>query len=149
MCQLLCGRNKNQFFHYFGLLRDLLQRQDLPNKWFERRLKHLAMVLSSFGKGISPGWFYYSNFQGNFEMTLELCGNDNFSFLHMSWVFSWDECTCFLTNLSAAFSENLKPYWSQTRTSTSHSRKFAWKEFYRNFINYSRRSFEFAVINRL
>ena len=69
LCQLLCGRNKNQFFHYFGLLRDLLQRQDLPNKWFERRLKHLAVVLSSFGKGISPGWFYYSNFQGNFEMT--------------------------------------------------------------------------------
>ena len=42
LCQLLGGRNKNQFFHYFSLLRDLLHHQDLPNKWFERRLKLMA-----------------------------------------------------------------------------------------------------------
>ena len=43
-------RNKNQFFHYFGLLHDLLHRQDLPNKWFDRRLKRVAIVLSIFWK---------------------------------------------------------------------------------------------------
>ena len=42
LCQVLGGRNKNQFFHYFSLLRNLLHHQDLPNKWFERRLKRMA-----------------------------------------------------------------------------------------------------------
>ena len=42
LCQVLGGRNKNQFFHYFSLLRNLLHHQDLPNKWFERRLKCMA-----------------------------------------------------------------------------------------------------------
>ena len=50
--QLLRGRSKNQFFHSFGLLHDLLRRQDLPNSWFERRLKLSAMFLSIFRKGI-------------------------------------------------------------------------------------------------
>ena len=39
LCQLLRGRNKNQLFHYFGLLHDVLHRQDLLNTWFERKLK--------------------------------------------------------------------------------------------------------------
>ena len=32
-----------------------LRRQDLPNNWFERRLKSSVMFLSIFKKGISPG----------------------------------------------------------------------------------------------
>ena len=73
LCQLFCSRNKNQFFHYFGLLHDLLHRQYLLNKWFERKLK-LLMFLSIFRKRISPGLFYCSNSQSNFEMTLDLFG---------------------------------------------------------------------------
>ena len=72
--QLPRGRNKNQFFHYFSLLRDLLRRKDWPEKWFERRLKRMAMFLSIFGKPISRSCFYCLNPQGNFEMTLELFG---------------------------------------------------------------------------
>ena len=74
LCQLLRGRNKNQFFDDFGLLRALLHCQDLRNKSFERRLKLTAVVLSIFGKRISPGWFCCSNSQGNFEVTLERFG---------------------------------------------------------------------------
>ena len=73
MCQLLRGRNKNQFFHYLGLLHDLLHRQYLLNKRFERKL-NLLMFLSIFGKRISPGFFYCSNSQSNFEMALDLFG---------------------------------------------------------------------------
>ena len=53
LCYLLSGWNKNQFFHYFSLLQDLLHRQDLPKKWFERRIKRLTTFLSIFRKGIS------------------------------------------------------------------------------------------------
>ena len=74
LCQLLCGRNKNHFFHYFGLLHDLLHRQDLLNKWLGRKLKLLVMFPSIFEKLISSVWFYCSSFLGNFEMTLELFG---------------------------------------------------------------------------
>ena len=80
--QPLRGRNKNQFFHYFGLLHNLLHRHDLPNRWFERRLKRLALFLSIFGKGISPCWFYCSNSQGNFEMTFAVI-----SFLYVAFSF--------------------------------------------------------------
>ena len=80
MSQLLRGRNNNQFFHYCGLLHDLLYRQDLPNKWFERRLKRLAKFISIFGKGISLGWFYCSNSQGNFKTILKLSGYQQFRF---------------------------------------------------------------------
>ena len=72
--QLLRGCNKNQFFHLFGLLHDMLRRQDLPNNWFERRLKLLAMSLSIFRKVVSPSWFYCSNTQGHFELTLGILG---------------------------------------------------------------------------
>ena len=72
LCQLLCGHSKNQFFHYFGLLNDLLHGQYLLNKWFGRKLKLLIMFPSIFGKLISQVWFYCSNFQGNIDMTLEL-----------------------------------------------------------------------------
>ena len=51
---LLRGSNKNQFFHFFGLLHDMLRRQDLPNNWFDRRLKPQAMFLSIFRKVVSP-----------------------------------------------------------------------------------------------
>ena len=73
LCHLLRDRNKNQFFYYFGLIH-LLHRQDLSNEWFERKLKLVIMLLSSFGKRISPGSFYCSNSQDNFVMTLELFG---------------------------------------------------------------------------
>ena len=72
--QLLRGCNKNQFFNFFGLLHDMLRRQDLLNNWLERRLKLSAMFLSIFRKVVSPSWFYCSNSQGNFEMTLEIFG---------------------------------------------------------------------------
>ena len=39
--------NKIEFFHYFGLLHDLLRRQDLSDNWFERRLKRPSNVRSS------------------------------------------------------------------------------------------------------
>ena len=70
----ICGRNKNQFLYYFGLFYNLLHRQDLSKRWFERKLKRLATLLSIFRKDISPGWFYCVNSQGNFEVALELCG---------------------------------------------------------------------------
>ena len=57
LCQLLRGRNKNQFFHYVGLFHDLLHRQDLLNKWFERKLKLLVMFFAIFGKRFLPGCF--------------------------------------------------------------------------------------------
>ena len=69
------------FFHYFGLLHDLLGRQDLTNNLFERRLKRSAMFLSIFRKGNSPSCFYFSNSLGNFEMTLETFGYQWFQFL--------------------------------------------------------------------
>ena len=52
----------------------MLRRQDLPNNWFERRLKLLAMFLSIFRKVVSPSWFYCSNTQGHFELTLGILG---------------------------------------------------------------------------
>ena len=64
----------SQFLDYITLLHDLLHRQDLLKKWFERNLKRLIVFLSIFGKDISPGWFYYSNSQCNFEVNLELFG---------------------------------------------------------------------------
>ena len=70
----------NIFVSYFGLLQDLLHCQFLPNKWLERKLGRLARFLSIFGKCISPDWFYCSIFQGNFEITLELCGYQYFQF---------------------------------------------------------------------
>ena len=48
--ELLRGCNKNQLFHLSGLLHNMLRRQDLPNNWFERRLKLSAMFLSIFQK---------------------------------------------------------------------------------------------------
>ena len=74
LCQLLRGRNKNQFFYFCGLLHDLFHRQDLLNKWFGKKLKRLVMFLSIFGKGILPGWFYCSISQSNLDVTLELFG---------------------------------------------------------------------------
>ena len=93
--RLLHGLNKNQFFHCFGLLHDLLRRQDLPNKSFDRRLKRSTMFLSISVKDISPGWFYCPDSQGNFEMTLFVC------------------------LFSAAFIANSK----SDRSGTAHSRK--------------------------
>ena len=108
---------KNQFFHYFGSLRDLLHCQDLPNKWFKRRLKCITMFLFIFQKTyftmISPGCFYCSNSRGNFEMTVDVLVINNFNFLYMS-----------LRHFqSAAFIENSKSSRSVTKTSTSYSRK--------------------------
>ena len=76
LCQLLRGHNENQFFHYFLslLVIYLLHHQNLPSKWFERRLKRKAMFLPIFGKAISPSCFCCVNSQGDFEMTLELFG---------------------------------------------------------------------------
>ena len=71
LCHLLRGRNKNQVIHQFSLLCDLFHHQDLPNKWFERRLKRMTVFLSIFGKLVSPSCLYL-NSQGNSEMTLEL-----------------------------------------------------------------------------
>ena len=78
--QLFCGCNKNHFFHFFGLLPDMLRRQDLPDICFERRLKLSAMYLSIFRKVVSTSWFYCSNFKGNFEMTLEIFRSQHFQF---------------------------------------------------------------------
>ena len=50
----------------------MLHRQDLPNNWFKKRLKRMAMFFSIFGKRILPGWFYCLNSHGNFEITYEL-----------------------------------------------------------------------------
>ena len=92
LCQFLCGRNKNQFFHYFSLLCDLLHHQGLQNKWFERRLKRMAMFLSIFGKHILPGCLYFLNSKGNFEMkwlwNFLIIKNSNF--LYLRWVFCLD-----------------------------------------------------------
>ena len=82
---------ENKFFHYFGLLRDLLHRQDLTNKSFESRLKFMAMFLSSFWKKyftmISPGWVYCLNSRGSFETTVDVSVINHFNCLNMSWVF--------------------------------------------------------------
>ena len=143
MCQLLRRRNKKQFFHYFGLLHNLLHRQDLTNKWFERKLKCMAMFLSTFWKTyftmISLGCFYCSNSWRNFEMTLDVSVINNFNFLYMSWVF----CLAFSIN---SF------YWRFKIISISNYNqhfifKKAWEEFCRNFIRYIWKSFELAVIN--
>ena len=50
LCQLLRGRIKIQLFHYFGLLHDLLHRQDLLIKWFERKLN----FFSAFNENLKP-----------------------------------------------------------------------------------------------
>ena len=120
LVRLLRGLNKNQFFHYFGLLHDLLRRQDLPNKSFDRRLKRSTMFLSIFVKDISPGWFYCPDSQGNFEMTLFVCLFFFSSFYCKFKIRSIRNCTF----------------------------KKAWEEFCRNFISYIRKSFEVAVFNR-
>ena len=46
--QLLRGCNKNQFFHFFGLLHNMLRHHHLPNNWFERRLKLSSQCSSPF-----------------------------------------------------------------------------------------------------
>ena len=128
---------KNQFLHYFGLLSQLLQRQDLTNKLFEVRLKCMPMFLSLFWKTyfskVSPGWFYCSNSWGNFDCGLWL------------WTFRLSIISIFCIKaesyvrrfLSAAFIENSKSYWSVTTTSTSYSR-----EFERSFAEISSATFE-------
>ena len=118
LCQLVRGRSENQFFHYFGLLHNLLHRQDLLSKWFERRLKRIAMFLFIFGKLSTPGWFYCSNSQGNFEMTFR-----TFRLSIISITCIWFESSV-RRFLSAGFIENSKSHRSGATTRTSHSRKF-------------------------
>ena len=62
LCQLLRGCNKINSFTTWLVTRSV-HHQDLPNKWFERRLKRMAI-------GFSP----FLNSQGNFKMTSELFG---------------------------------------------------------------------------
>ena len=127
---------KNQFFIYLDLLRDLLHRQDLTNKRFERRLKCMAMFLSIFLKTyspmLSPGCFYCSNSRGNFEMTVDVSVINNINNISCIWATSsvW-------RFVKAAFIENLKSYRSVTTTSTSYSRKLE-----RSFAEISSATFE-------
>ena len=74
LCQLLPGCNKNQFFQYFGLLHDLLYRQELPNKCFEKRysLNFLENVFYQVG--------FIVRISENFEMTLQHFGYQQFQF---------------------------------------------------------------------
>ena len=76
----------------------------------------MAMFLSIFGQRMPPGWFYCSNFQGNFKTTLELFGYG----LSISCI--WNESSA-RRFLSAAFIENSKSYRSGIKNSTSYSRK--------------------------
>ena len=128
MYKLLCGHNKNQFFHYFGLLHDLLHRQDLLNKWFERKLKLLVMFLSIFLENV----FHQVGFtvriskvtliwRWNFSVT------NNFNLLCMSLLFG----------VFFQLIENVKSYWSGTTTITSHSRNLE-----RNFAEISSATLE-------
>ena len=129
---------------YFGLLRDLQHRQDLTNKCFERRLKCMALFLSTFPKTyftmIWPCCFYCSNSRGNFEMTVDVSVINNFSFLYMSWVFSPAfPISCFylkfkIISISNYYNQHF--IFEKTR-----------EQFRRNFINYIRKSFKLAVIN--
>ena len=135
--QLLCGRNKNQFFHYFSLLHDLLHRQDLLKKCFWRKLKSLVMFLSIFGKGISPGWFCCPNFTVTLKWIWNFSVTNNFNFLCMSWVF----CPAF------SFSSF---YWKfKTISIRNYNQQFTFqkasKEFRRNFISYIRKSFKLRL----
>ena len=122
-CQVLCGCNKNQFFHCFVVLQDLLRRKDLSKNWFGRRLKGSAMFLSISRKGVLPGWFSCSNSQSNFPA-------------HG------------LSPQSGVFFQQLL---LKTQNHIDQHLKFrkAWEEFCRNFLSYIRKSSELAVISRL
>ena len=74
LCQLLPGCNKNQLFQYFGLVHDLLYRQELTNKCFEKRysLNFLENVFYQVG--------FIVRISENFEMTLQHFGYQQFQF---------------------------------------------------------------------
>ena len=138
LCQFLCGRNKNQFFHYFSLLCDLLHHQDLPNKWFERRL-NVWQCFSPFLENIFHlvvciFWIPKVTLKWNDFGTFWL------SKIPISCI--WVEYSVWIF-LSAPSIENSKPCQSGIITSTSL------QEFCRNFICYIWKSFELILINRL
>ena len=120
VCQLFRGRNKNHFFYYFGLLRDLLHRHNLTKKWFEARLKCMAMFLSIFRKRISPLFNQIVFIVRITELTSKWLWTFRLSIISISCTLAESSIWCFL---SVAFIENSKSYQLVTTTSTSYSRK--------------------------
>ena len=138
--QLLRRCNKNQLFLFFGLLDDMLHRQDFPNNWFERRLKLSAMFPFIFRKVVSPSWFYCSNSEVTLKWLWKFFAISNL--ISCIWVES--SVRRFFSNfcwkLKIIFISNCNEYFTF---------KKAWEEFCRNFVSYIRKSFELAVIKRL
>ena len=130
LSQLPRGLNKNQFFHYFSLLRDLLRHKDWPKNLFERRLKRMAMfppfLENLFHAVVFIVWIP--------KVTLKWLWNfsviNNFNFLYTSW----DFCPVFSFS---TFNWKLKTMSIRNLTSTSHSRKLK-----RSFTEISPATFE-------
>ena len=96
----------------FGLLRDLLHRQNMTNKWFERSYNGWQCFSLVFGKRISP-WFHQVVFAfivRIVEVTLKWLWPFQLSIMSISCMWTESSVRCFL---SAAFIENSKSYIDQ------------------------------------
>ena len=87
-------------------------------------LKRMAMFLTTFGKRISPVWFYCWNLQGNSEMTSELLVINIYE-LSFRTAFSFSS---FFWKLKIISIRNYNQHFTF---------KKAWDKFCKNFINYN------------
>ena len=118
-----------------------MHHQDLPDKWFERRLKRMAMLYpfleNLFHQVAFIVWIP--------KVTLKWLWNfsviNNFNFLCISWVF-------YPVFSFSTFNWKFKTI--SIRNYNQHlTFKKAWEEFCRNFISYIWKSFEVAVISNI
>ena len=118
-----------------------MHHQDFPDKWFERRLKRMAMLYpfleNLFHQVAFIVWIPKVTLKWlwNFSVT------NNFNFLYMSWVFY------------PAFSFSTFNWKFKTVSVRNYNQhltfKESWEEFCRNFISYIWKSFEVVVISNI